>query len=84
MEPIADPGALGDELIARVDEELEVGGEMRHPKARQAWLTQGHPGDRHRVGRVVLATAPARPPSKGRQMRGKRPRPRCPRRGAVG
>jgi hypothetical protein len=68
MEPVADPGALSDQLIPRVDEELEIGDGVRRPKPRETRLPEGHPGDRDRVGRIVLAPAAARPPSEGRQV----------------
>ena len=69
MQAIADTGPLGDDLVASVDEELEVGLEVGLPEPWEARLAQGDPGDRDRVARIILAPTAAGPPAIGGQVR---------------
>jgi hypothetical protein len=69
VQAIADTGPLGDDLVASVDEELEVGLEVGLPEPWEARLAQGDPGDRDRVARIILAPTAAGPPAIGGQVR---------------
>ncbi len=69
MQTVAHPGPLGDDLIAGVDEELEVSLEVGLPEPREARLAKGNPGDRDRVARIVQAPAATGPAAIGGQVR---------------
>ena len=45
MESVADPGLLGHEVLAGLDQELEFEGRIEQPDRRQVWFSQRHPGD---------------------------------------
>lgn len=62
MHAVADSGLLGDELVPGVDQELEVGVEVRLVHLRQVRLLQCDAGDRDGVALVVLSTASRPPP----------------------
>jgi len=69
VQPVADPRFLLDELVAGVDEQLEVGVEVRVVHPRQIGLTQRDPRDGDRVALIVLATATRPAPRLRRQVR---------------
>jgi hypothetical protein len=58
VQAVADPALLGDELVAALDQQLEVGVQVRLVHPRQVWFAQGDPGEGDRVDLVVLAASP--------------------------
>ena len=55
MEPVADAGLLGHEVLAGLDQELQLEGPIEQPNRRQVGLAQGHPGDGQGVTGIALA-----------------------------
>lgn len=64
---VADPGALGLELVSMVDEELQIVGVAVDLERREALLTRDDSSDRDRVRGVGLAARPQRLRLPGRQ-----------------
>ena len=69
MEPVSDPGHLGGEIVASLDEELELTAGIGGPDRRQAPFAQGHPGDGEGITRVALAGSPRPDPLPMGQLR---------------
>lgn len=63
MKAVADPGRLGNELVTGVDEQLQVGIELRHAHPGQVRLAPRDPGDGYGVALVVLAPPAVRAPT---------------------
>ena len=51
VESVADPGLLGHEVLAGLDQELELEARIDQPDRRQVWFSEGHPGDGQGVAR---------------------------------
>jgi hypothetical protein len=69
VEPVADARLLGHQVLAGLDQELQLEGPVDEPDRRQVRLAQGHPGDGQRVTRIALA-GPSRPdPFSPRELR---------------
>jgi hypothetical protein len=54
-QPVDRPGAFGDQVLAMVDQQLDLPGGLVVLGDREGGLAQGRPGDRQRVDRVGLA-----------------------------
>jgi hypothetical protein len=54
-QPVARPGGLGNQVLALVDQQLDLPGRLVKTGGGQVGLAQGRPGDRQRVDRVGLA-----------------------------
>ena len=55
-------GRLADEVLARLEEEPQLGRAIREPDRRQVRLPSGDSRDRERIARIALAW-PTRPPA---------------------
>lgn len=62
MEPVANPGRLGDEILAGLDEEAELAARVRQPDRWQVRFPEGYPGDGEGVTRIALAGPPGPEP----------------------
>jgi hypothetical protein len=60
VQAVASAGRLGDEILARLDQELQLAAGISKADGRQLGLAARHPGDREGVARVALAGS-ARP-----------------------
>ena len=58
-QPIDDPGPLGDQVVAVVDQQPDLPGGTVQPGHRQLRFPQRRPGHRQRVDRIRLAVAAA-------------------------
>jgi hypothetical protein len=70
VQPVADPAGLDHQLVAGVDQQLEVGVQGGRGELGQPGFLTGHPGDGDRVGLVVLAAGTAAPATLSGQRRG--------------
>ena len=55
VEAVADAGHLDDDVLAGLDEELEIEGPVGGPDRRQVGLAGRHPGDRQGITGIALA-----------------------------
>jgi hypothetical protein len=62
VETVADPGHLDDDVLAGLDEELQVEGVVGHADRWQVGLASRHPGDREGVAGIALAEPAGRRP----------------------
>jgi hypothetical protein len=62
MDPVGDPGPLSQQLLAVVDQQPQVLGQVLAPDRWQVVLASRHPGDGQRIGGIGLA-ALAQPPA---------------------
>jgi hypothetical protein len=60
VEAVPDSGCLGDQVVAGLDEELQLPAGVGQPDRWQLGLAERHPGDRQGIAGIALA-GPARP-----------------------
>jgi hypothetical protein len=51
-QPVDRPGAFGDQVLAMVDQQLDLPGRLVMTGGGSVWFAQGGPGDRQGVDRV--------------------------------
>src|SRR5450759_705175 len=64
VEPVPRTRCLADEVLARLEEEMQLTRPIGQPDGQQVRLTGRHPGDREGVTRIALARPPG-PPALG-------------------
>jgi hypothetical protein len=67
-QPVDDPGPLGDQVVAVVDQQAQLAGGPVQPRGWQVGLPQCRPGHRQRVDRVRLAIGPCGGAGVGHQL----------------
>ena len=69
VEPIADASHLDDDVLAGLDQELEIERSIGKPDRGQVMLAGRHPGDRHGITRIALAEPPRPDPLPSSELR---------------
>ncbi len=69
MQPVAHARRLGHGVVARLDEEADLGGPISQPHRRQLRLPGGHAGDRQGIASVALASTAGAAALTARELR---------------